>query len=320
MEDDFIDLLLESNKLMDRSIRDSILSKFKITSSGKERESNFTLFNILKGHGKISKTKVDDMIAVFESLGKSELSDLWLNYARKHGLSYTSETDYDMLLATTYSLLIEDKLTNFQKYFKFKSTLKRSCRNYFDILKRTGRLSEDNIEELIVAFDVLNFPELHKLWLNYGIHKGLIRTMPDISTPIEKEDTKFDYYYDMSVFGGTIDPSSFYLRVNEIIPITCKSISILSGNKVCISFDANLTESQQKLLDNLVSSYKSSSTIKDEEMKEEENLCVVCMDSERNSVLLECGHICVCYNCAKMLHQCPMCRKTIARIVKTYVS
>lgn len=48
--------------------------------------------------------------------------------------------------------------------------------------------------------------------------------------------------------------------------------------------------------------------------------CVVCMNNERDVVLLECGHVCVCSSCVSQLNLCPMCRRSIDRIVLIYQS
>ena len=52
--------------------------------------------------------------------------------------------------------------------------------------------------------------------------------------------------------------------------------------------------------------------------------CVVCLGAEREVILLDCGHVCVCGDCADRLikgnHPCPVCRATIASIRAAYVS
>ena len=52
-------------------------------------------------------------------------------------------------------------------------------------------------------------------------------------------------------------------------------------------------------------------------------MCVVCLSQPREVVLLDCGHICVCGDCAAALplpKLCPICRQPIDRIIPTYVS
>ena len=52
-----------------------------------------------------------------------------------------------------------------------------------------------------------------------------------------------------------------------------------------------------------------------------DSTCVVCLLEDRNVVLLNCGHICVCVNCAELLplpKKCPVCRATVERIIPVY--
>jgi hypothetical protein len=43
--------------------------------------------------------------------------------------------------------------------------------------------------------------------------------------------------------------------------------------------------------------------------------CVSCWEVPPNTVLLECGHICLCKTCAPTAKNCPLCRKDITRFV-----
>ena len=52
--------------------------------------------------------------------------------------------------------------------------------------------------------------------------------------------------------------------------------------------------------------------------------CVVCLGAEREVILLDCGHVCVCADCADELirgsHLCPVCRASISSVMPAYVS
>ncbi|XP_004364664.1 hypothetical protein CAOG_01796 [Capsaspora owczarzaki ATCC 30864] len=50
----------------------------------------------------------------------------------------------------------------------------------------------------------------------------------------------------------------------------------------------------------------------------DDDLCVVCLDHERNAVLLECGHRCACMTCARELRACPICRRSITRVIQSF--
>ena len=46
--------------------------------------------------------------------------------------------------------------------------------------------------------------------------------------------------------------------------------------------------------------------------------CVVCLDNPRGTVLIPCGHVCVCLLCSDQVETCPVCRQDIDQIVRTY--
>ncbi|PRP87944.1 serine/threonine protein kinase [Planoprotostelium fungivorum] len=48
--------------------------------------------------------------------------------------------------------------------------------------------------------------------------------------------------------------------------------------------------------------------------------CKVCLERPMDTVLIPCGHICVCHQCSSNMGQCPMCRSVIQTVVKTYKS
>ena len=49
-------------------------------------------------------------------------------------------------------------------------------------------------------------------------------------------------------------------------------------------------------------------------------ICKIFMDNEVDLVLLPCGHLISCVNCAPSLKDCPVCRQSIHGTVKTYMS
>jgi len=57
-----------------------------------------------------------------------------------------------------------------------------------------------------------------------------------------------------------------------------------------------------------------------------ENECNVCCERPVNSVLYTCGHMCMCYDCAKQLHErpsggyCPICRAEIKDVIRAFRS
>jgi len=49
-------------------------------------------------------------------------------------------------------------------------------------------------------------------------------------------------------------------------------------------------------------------------------LCKVCMDAMIDCVFLDCGHLCTCVKCGKLLSECPICRCFIVRVVRVFKS
>ena len=52
-------------------------------------------------------------------------------------------------------------------------------------------------------------------------------------------------------------------------------------------------------------------------MAHEESLCRICYDREADIVLLPCGHLATCGQCASACRDCPMCRRAIEQSVKS---
>jgi len=52
----------------------------------------------------------------------------------------------------------------------------------------------------------------------------------------------------------------------------------------------------------------------------EERQCKICLDAERNSAYLPCGHVVCCDSCAPQVKDqiCPLCRKNYTQIVRIY--
>ena len=49
-------------------------------------------------------------------------------------------------------------------------------------------------------------------------------------------------------------------------------------------------------------------------------LCKICMDRDSCVRLAPCGHCMSCWNCSKSLKNCPICRKPIKAMEKTFLN
>jgi hypothetical protein len=50
----------------------------------------------------------------------------------------------------------------------------------------------------------------------------------------------------------------------------------------------------------------------------EHMMCKICMDGKADVILIPCGHMVSCAQCAPVLSECPMCRQTIKGTIKTF--
>ena len=48
------------------------------------------------------------------------------------------------------------------------------------------------------------------------------------------------------------------------------------------------------------------------------DMCKICMERTIDCVLLECGHMLSCTICSKRLHDCPICRSLVSRVVHIF--
>eukprot|EP00899_Mesostigma_viride_P014903 jgi/Mesvir1/23413/Mv21104-RA.2 len=52
----------------------------------------------------------------------------------------------------------------------------------------------------------------------------------------------------------------------------------------------------------------------------EPRVCCICMDHMNNAVMVPCGHLCTCVECATLVRSCPLCRSGIQQVVRVYVT
>ncbi|XP_066138130.1 E3 ubiquitin-protein ligase rififylin-like [Euwallacea fornicatus] len=107
-----------------------------------------------------------------------------------------------------------------------------------------------------------------------------------------------------------------FSRVEELNELTPKQLKILlTINRVefrgCIE--------KEELLERARRLWEDNNRNKDiaEDVPFEE-LCKLCMNAPLDCVLLECGHITTCIECGKKLAECPICRRYVVRVVRTF--
>lgn len=64
--------------------------------------------------------------------------------------------------------------------------------------------------------------------------------------------------------------------------------------------------------------------VKKDSDDDDSKLCIVCMENNKDHVIIPCGHICLCINCKQEYYDndeaatCPLCQCKIEKIMKTY--
>lgn len=48
----------------------------------------------------------------------------------------------------------------------------------------------------------------------------------------------------------------------------------------------------------------------------EEDECIICLDSHKDSVFIPCGHYCCCFECAEQCKDCPLCRGKFTSLIR----
>ena len=51
---------------------------------------------------------------------------------------------------------------------------------------------------------------------------------------------------------------------------------------------------------------------------EQRDLCQICYGEEVDALFYDCGHVCACVDCAKQCESCPICRRSIQKVVKMF--
>ncbi|ONK61664.1 uncharacterized protein A4U43_C08F32300 [Asparagus officinalis] len=77
---------------------------------------------------------------------------------------------------------------------------------------------------------------------------------------------------------------------------------------------------QRQAQNDEVGSTGNSDKVTDNPKKEQRmpDLCVICLEEDYNAVFVPCGHMCCCTSCSSHLTNCPLCRRRIDQVVRTF--
>jgi len=130
------------------------------------------------------------------------------------------------------------------------------------------------------------------------------------------------------VFGGfskSANNDCFRINLPEIIidKSSCaevfdsKNISSDYFNQENINYDSITAETRTNSINFLIGQVKE---LKQKyEIEVMKNICKICFEREINTVILDCCHRFVCYDCSvKCDDKCPLCKRQIKEILKTF--
>lgn len=127
-----------------------------------------------------------------------------------------------------------------------------------------------------------------------------------------------------STEGAPLSPDQIRIQLeqikelNDISELSVRQLKyLLATNRV--SFKGAIEKEQLIILAKRLWNQKQNNDIIADNIVDSE-LCKICMDKPVDCVMLECGHMATCLQCAKPLSQCPICREFVVRVVKTFKS
>ncbi|XP_035233728.1 E3 ubiquitin-protein ligase RNF34-like isoform X2 [Stegodyphus dumicola] len=129
------------------------------------------------------------------------------------------------------------------------------------------------------------------------------------------------------LFGN--EPNSSTSRKHQIIDLECvdsvEKIFELSTMELKLLLTRNFISfrgccEKSELQEKVCWLWKLKEAAKSKDIVPDENLCKICMESTIDSLFLDCGHMVTCTQCGKLLHDCPICRQIIVRVVRAFKS
>lgn len=147
-------------------------------------------------------------------------------------------------------------------------------------------------------------------------------TIENENLKMSPPDSNFTYFL------TTLSYDSLYYKINNhariykgIFIVMCAISSVLIAyysKKIYKEIKRKIDRRRdlQRCLEAKKYSRKSTGVIPDYKAPK----CVVCLDNPIEIVVLECGHACLCLNCADQeIKTCPMCRKKVHRLIPVYI-
>ena len=109
-------------------------------------------------------------------------------------------------------------------------------------------------------------------------------------------------------------------HTTQKIKIHTPSQTLCAANSKSEDVEKALLTSEVEFLQKQLTEQQCKSDDNPREQNVHRHVCVICLDSEVNSVLIPCGHVSSCMNCVHSLHSCPICRTPVQSFQKVYLS
>merc|ERR1712032_1291423 len=123
-----------------------------------------------------------------------------------------------------------------------------------------------------------------------------------------RDDTQYDYQWELDQFEKERVQNAENVANDE-------SLMIIEEEEKEIANDVIIKEEHQNMdvVNSIIEISKDTEDILEDE--DDSKLCIVCLDGERDHVLIPCGHICVCADCKDCYTgddaECPLCRAKV---------
>ncbi|XP_038046668.1 E3 ubiquitin-protein ligase SPL1-like [Patiria miniata] len=107
-------------------------------------------------------------------------------------------------------------------------------------------------------------------------------------------------------------------------------ISLRSGNTMANRLDPFKIVSTKDTTTSATTTESSTNTTPTGQLRERDQMCVVCYDKVKNILILPCRHLCCCKECLDLITgsarsqgnaaaKCPLCRRAITSSLEVYV-
>jgi len=219
-----------------------------------------------------------------------------------------------------------------RKCVKCQRKICKSCANvggcHVCAVKKSLDLNPDNLmrveaKELVAILNTLHFKDanFNNYPKQYLVKQLFVRLEvrpdwdPSTAIPLTEQTDQHDTKLDESMPAGSRVENGKDPTVMEEPEPKAKMAEGSSG-KTEKGKEVDEEQPESSKVEEVRRKKQEEQQSKDDAAIPNEDLCKICMDSRVNCILLNCGHFVTCLYCSQLIKKCPICRKTIVRIIK----